>query len=686
IPIRRRLAISLYESGREEEAIASLQEIDSQGGATADALFLLGKHFYDAHEYDAAIPYFQRYLVDVPDDAGTHGALGNAYLRTEQYEWAIGEFRTVLMLDPSNLTARINMGDVYFAMSDWAQAIEIYEIVLPNAQDNYRVWFNLGKAQFENGDFNGALESFDAFITLRPELYQGHYFKGAALQELGRAEDARTSLEASAELDSSHAMTRYRLGQVRLALGDFDGARDAFQAAVDLDSNEVWFQVGLGNAHRRLGDAETARSLHQSAVDSEPEEVTFRTALARDLIMLGRLDEAIEQLEEGLALSTDDQDLQYTIAVAQLHRATAAIRESDAETASASLEAAEQTGQLVDHVARARASLLLLEGSPEAALGVLEGPATRDPENPENRRLRARALLELDRAEEVVEAYAGGEPTDPIDRGLLGLAAVRTGDWELASELLEDAIELDEAYESGYAIAMLRQGMDAADHGHWGDAERLFESASEHAGDLSSQDRMRIAFARGFTALQRSDFDAAARLLGDVREDIGRASGARLPSADRLSLNLLLAYANYRRGRYEDTLRLATGDDNADLRRIAASAHERLAMTAYDSGDTDSAERHLGDAIRVTPDDPVLDNNYACLLYARGDYGEAGERFERLAEGGSPVQSQFNYGVYLEERERERDRAIEWYRGFAEQSDDETVGRIIERLEAVYGL
>jgi len=673
--LRRMLGINLYEAGRVDEAISTLQAVDSEGGATADALFVLGKHFYEGNDYEAAIPYFQRYLVETPSDAGTHGALGNCYLRTEQFDLALAAFRTVIDLDPTNLTARINMGDVYFASQDFERAIDVYQRVLPSDDGNFRVWFNLGKSHLELGQNLEALEAFQRVTEIRGNVYQGHYFTGVSHFRLGDQDAARTALQAAIALQPDHAMSQYQLGLVEARSTQLEAAETALTRARELRPEEPWFAWALGDVLRRMGRLEEAVEQHQFALAADAEQSEFHESLGRDRYALGDFPAAVTALEAALAAEPGRLTAREALCAVLLSEVDEALRSELYTDAGSKLERASELAVFPLELGLAQASLALaLEDTSTAALA-LDGVPADFHGALDYRRARAHLSHVLgDLAQ--IEVFLASEMERPIaeldfrDAALLGHASVANGDWNRTLALFEQAATSG-FHQTELATAHIRVGLSESNRDNWTAASGHFRSALDLSDALEEQDAVRAEYGLGICELQLGRFDAAGRHLGSVSRRLNRLRGSertRLPRDESMAVDLRLGYAQYRAGDYaaaiEVLVPLRRGRSQELVERLLGSAHERLAMRAYDDDDLRTAREHLEQALEFTPNEAALRNNLACLRFGEGASDRAGRTFRELAEDGSLDMALFNYAVFLDEVEDDPEAAFRYYREY----------------------
>lgn len=75
-----------------------------------DLLISLGNFYYDAHQYQSAIDYYQRTLKVKPADASVRTDMGTAYWYIGNADTAISEFDKALTFVPNNPNTLFNRG------------------------------------------------------------------------------------------------------------------------------------------------------------------------------------------------------------------------------------------------------------------------------------------------------------------------------------------------------------------------------------------------------------------------------------------------------------------------------------------------------------------------------------------------------------------------------------------------
>ena len=120
-----------------------------------------------------------------------------------------------------------------------------------------------------------ALASFDAAIKLNPRYVEAHLNRSIVLSDLGRAADAEEALGKAHEL----------------------GRVDATGFPAVIANRLANMHAELGRAYREAGAAEKAIAQFRDALAMRPAFADLRLDLARTLIEVGALPDAVSELE-----------------------------------------------------------------------------------------------------------------------------------------------------------------------------------------------------------------------------------------------------------------------------------------------------------------------------------------------------------------------------------------------------
>ena len=261
---------------RAREAFEGALAIDSSlaeaHAGLADALGLLG--FYGTMPPKEAMPRAEaaarRALELAPDLAEAHTALGWVNFT---YHWdneaTIREFERALELDENNQLAR-----------QWTA---------------YYVRITLQRRVQEGLDL--CRESLER----EPHSLAVHGAYATALIIAREFEQVIEFVDRVLDLHSAAYLLWHQRALAHLALGNLEEARAGYEHALSLSTVNAWVRQGLGIALARMGDARGAEARQAELVAENEAGYVSPLMLAGIPANLGRIDEAYDYLETGLA-------------------------------------------------------------------------------------------------------------------------------------------------------------------------------------------------------------------------------------------------------------------------------------------------------------------------------------------------------------------------------------------------
>lgn len=335
-------AQSLMQQGRLEEAKADLISVLKKNPSSVEAYNLLGIIAASQQDYTGAVAVLQKALQIAPHSARTRNNLGNIYVAEKKFELAEDEFRAVLRLEPGNQDANYNLGVLLMMKGKPAEAIPHFERVRP---PNIATRFNLIRAYFEAKRPADALRTATELSTAAQSEVQVHFSLGVLLASEKQYKPAQIELEKANALRPETFEILYNLGQVLLRNGEYARSELALRRALSLkpDSVETMYLLAqaltdesrpldaldlLIHAHKLAPKNtdiiflmaqvsmsqnyyEDAIPLLESGIQIAPKRADLHAALGESYFMAGKIDKAIEEFKQLLALEHSARSLAF---------------------------------------------------------------------------------------------------------------------------------------------------------------------------------------------------------------------------------------------------------------------------------------------------------------------------------------------------------------------------------------
>jgi protein O-GlcNAc transferase len=190
---------------------------------------------------------------------------------------------------------------------------------------------NEGKEALAKGDVDQAIAKFRRVAKERPDAAGAHYHLGLALAQKGGSEEAAAAFRKALELDPGHADARQNLERLTSSQVTADDPRqiEVFESYIRQDKFKevepllegylkerpnswwVWYALGYAQfAQQKVGDSirSLSRSLALNVSNAEAHKV-----LGRDLMAIGRFDEAQLEFEQGAKYDPQSAEMQYNL-------------------------------------------------------------------------------------------------------------------------------------------------------------------------------------------------------------------------------------------------------------------------------------------------------------------------------------------------------------------------------------
>ncbi len=369
--------------------------------------------------------------------------LGLAYMADHKYLKAIDPLEIAIELDPVNLQAHVALGDCYLKRGDPEEALAEYHRVLAIQNDYAPGWDGLGRAAEASGDVEKAIEHFRKATDLNPGFPDPSLNLGDLFMREGRYAEAIDLFIKAIRVRPDFAAAYNRLGAAYAYQRLGNEAIAALRHAETLEPGNPWHAVTIGRIFLRLDNLVQAERELARAHEKDPDYLEAYLVRADLLRRLGRFDEAIQILDEGIGRGVDD-----AMTMVQLREKRADLVE-EMDRFSAITARMEVTPEQVD--ARALVDMAGMQGrigdhaaaleSYKQAL-VIEPALASDPAVLERLGYSALRCEMFADASEALQSLSHITPDDASTFINLGLAHMGLGETEAAETALRRAAEL----------------------------------------------------------------------------------------------------------------------------------------------------------------------------------------------------------------------------------------------------
>jgi protein O-GlcNAc transferase len=242
---------------------------------SAEAQFNLANSLKASGKTDDAIAAYRRAIELRPDFLDAHFRLGNTLAAAGRSDEAAASYRRVLQLNPTHIDAQNNLANTLLISGKIDQAIEIYRRVLGSRPDHFLAWNNLAAGLVITGEFTQGLDAARRAFAMLQDYAPLQRNLGDACAGLGRWPEAADHYRKILDLE-------------RLAPADPGFAADA--------------RVKLAVAFKNLGRIDEAVNLLNEAIRLTSDNLQARDELANLYWQGGNMDQALSVCRQTVEL------------------------------------------------------------------------------------------------------------------------------------------------------------------------------------------------------------------------------------------------------------------------------------------------------------------------------------------------------------------------------------------------
>ena len=519
-------------------AEAGFREVVRLRGSDAGAYINLGKVLHDGlREYAAAEACFREALRFRPDSGVAQYNLGHALTSLARPAEAVTAYREAIRLMPRHAAAHYELAGRLMNLKrlDEAEAA-CREAIRLRPEDGYAHNRLAGILELRGALADAELAHGEA-IRLAPGAWQAHSDFASFLIRSNRFQEAEAESRATLRLSRGEPKVHNDLGNALLGQGKLQEAEAEYRAAIQLDARYVHAHSNLGLVRIRQQRFEEAEGFYRAAIALDSPNANHRFYLGYCLTMQARAEEAEIEYRQAIQLHPDHRNAHFNLGVVLMHR-----------------------DRHADAIASWREALRL------------------DPGSLKIRMLLAEALVSIDRwpeAERLFEEIVRLAPLDGENHSAIGGLYATGGRWKKAAVAVARALEL--GHDVSYPAAALFL--------YTGDVDAYRNAC-----------RIMLRQCGETMAPEQAERTAKTCLLVppvvEERERVLELADRALTCTEghtfRWYFEVTKALADYRAGRYDDTLRrleaLSPESERVNADAIEATISAVKAMACYQLG------------------------------------------------------------------------------------------------------
>ena len=305
--LKLRLAMSLIQLGRKDEAIEVLETLLKQQPDVALAQLYLARLYLGEKQIDKASLIYQQLLKSQPAQLQAVLEYGKI-LEQQDQEATLELYQNYLTENPRAAAVRQQLAQYYLAKHQLGEALEQFQVVRQQYPDNLQIINQIGLIQLELEEWTDAEKNYRLLLHSDNQLGRNQYYLAMALSGQGKREEAIAVLEPVAEDLTAFPEAGLQLAYLYKQNGQNDKAISLLRQMIaqDIQTPEVYYYLVafLGD----LGDPKQATAAALAGIEKNPADTQL-------LYQLGVLYEkqnmrmaAVETMEKVLLLDDAHAD------------------------------------------------------------------------------------------------------------------------------------------------------------------------------------------------------------------------------------------------------------------------------------------------------------------------------------------------------------------------------------------
>ncbi len=286
------LGLALYMLGTYPLAITELHKALELNPHLDRTQVLLALSYFNAGDFDRAIPLLEKAYQNMKDDPVVAAHLGLAYLRQENDDKALVVLSHWVELEPNSADALYFKGKaaMYVASNSFAELTKA-------APDSYRMLQLRAEMLRQQNLTPAAITEYKKAIAQKPDAAGLHYALGTLYREGGRLDEALAEFQEELKISPNDAMTDYLIGDIHLQRNELDDAEKYLMQALSAQPGLVEAKLDLAKTYRAQGKSDEAAKMLQAVVVAQPDDPDAHYLLFGLYKDRGQTSEARKELE-----------------------------------------------------------------------------------------------------------------------------------------------------------------------------------------------------------------------------------------------------------------------------------------------------------------------------------------------------------------------------------------------------
>jgi superkiller protein 3 len=342
------LAKSYAYSGKPEEALNLISEIELVEAGNSDLILLKGEVLYMLKRYEEALICFEYSLDNGHDEIEVRLNIANMFMDQSKYEDAKQVLIKVLpklltdeyvfdlcdscFIETNAIKEGIQLynnliDDHPYSFFVWKHLAELYrELELYEKsiwalgfceaidETNSHVSFTMAECFFELSKYDEALTIFNQLIESEPENPMFYYFAGNCKDELEQHDAARKLYRQAIKLNPKYAAAWYGMAATYFNEQQYSRAKGYIEKALKIKPLDPHYQMHLVTILMELEEYDNAHLAYTNLIENSPEIKEVWLDFALLLHEQTSTEQALDLLDRSVKYHQEDAAIYYRLA------------------------------------------------------------------------------------------------------------------------------------------------------------------------------------------------------------------------------------------------------------------------------------------------------------------------------------------------------------------------------------
>ena len=213
-------AVEELHRGETAAAEATLRGLIEQSPESYTFRFKLARTLYEQGRFEEALGEFREMTKLNPDEYKVHYNLGKTLNKLERYDEAIRELRLAVQLDPEQTPGHNNLGIALLKTGRIEEAMKAFNRSIEIDDRQVDPHNNLGNAFLSLGRVADAADEFRRSVEIDPDFFEGRYNLGLCLMKLGKNREATREFKETLRIRPDFSPARQHLADALRKGGD----------------------------------------------------------------------------------------------------------------------------------------------------------------------------------------------------------------------------------------------------------------------------------------------------------------------------------------------------------------------------------------------------------------------------------------------------------------------------------